>query len=112
MRRSGLTGKAIQLGTSSETSSLGRTRLRFQGDVAALQEPSFLSAQGHNRGNELTPECRSDGEVRPKDVENTGRKKPYNKPSFRFESVFETMALSCGKIVPSQAGCKLNRKNS
>jgi hypothetical protein len=25
-------------------------------------------------------------------------KKPYHKPSFRFEKVFETMALACGKV--------------
>jgi hypothetical protein len=46
------------------------------------------------------------------DSEKPKPRKPYKKPSFRFESVFETMALSCGKIIPSQAGCKLNRKNS
>jgi hypothetical protein len=46
------------------------------------------------------------------DSEKQKPKKSYKKPSFRFESVFETMALSCGKIIPSQAGCKLNRKNS
>ena len=28
----------------------------------------------------------------------SGSKKPYQKPSFRFERVFETMALSCGKL--------------
>jgi hypothetical protein len=39
-------------------------------------------------------------------------KKHYNKPSFRFESVFETTALSCGKIDPSQAACHMNHKNS
>lgn len=26
-----------------------------------------------------------------------GRKKPYIKPSFRSEQVFETMAVACGK---------------
>jgi hypothetical protein len=25
-------------------------------------------------------------------------KKPYHKPTFRFEHVFETMALACGKV--------------
>ena len=39
-------------------------------------------------------------------------KKPYNKPDFKFERVFETMALSCGKISPVQAQCRFNRKNS
>ncbi len=39
-------------------------------------------------------------------------KKPYVKPAFRFEPVFETMALSCGKIQTFQGQCKLNTKNS
>jgi hypothetical protein len=25
-------------------------------------------------------------------------KKPYSKPAFRFEKLFETMALACGKV--------------
>jgi hypothetical protein len=29
--------------------------------------------------------------------QSEGRKKPYAKPSFRSEQVFETMALACGK---------------
>ncbi len=39
-------------------------------------------------------------------------KKPYAKPSFRFERAFETMALSCGKVNPTQLQCKFNLKNS
>ena len=39
-------------------------------------------------------------------------RKPYTKPAFRSEKVFETMALSCGKINSSQANCKFNRKSS
>jgi hypothetical protein len=39
-------------------------------------------------------------------------KKPYQKPSFRYERVFETMALSCGKVHPTQFQCRFNRKNS
>jgi len=39
-------------------------------------------------------------------------KRPYQKPAFRYERIFETMALSCGKISPTQAQCKFNRKNS
>jgi hypothetical protein len=39
-------------------------------------------------------------------------KKPYLKPDFRFERVFETMALSCGKISPTEFQCRFNRKNS
>jgi hypothetical protein len=40
------------------------------------------------------------------------KKRPYQKPAFLHERVFETMALSCGKISGTQASCKLNRKNS
>jgi hypothetical protein len=32
-------------------------------------------------------------------------KKPYEKPSFRYEQVFVTSALSCGKISVTQANC-------
>jgi hypothetical protein len=38
-------------------------------------------------------------------------KRPYTKPSFQFEKVFETMALACGKI-GTQGPCGLNTKNS
>jgi len=39
-------------------------------------------------------------------------KKPYQKPEVRHERVFETMALSCGKQIARQSGCRYNRKNS
>ena len=39
-------------------------------------------------------------------------KRPYQKPAFRYEVVFETMALACGKVQTTQAQCKVNRKNS
>jgi hypothetical protein len=39
-------------------------------------------------------------------------KKPYRKPAFRHERVFETMALSCGKAFSTQANCRGNRKLS
>jgi hypothetical protein len=39
-------------------------------------------------------------------------KKPYQKPAFRSERVFETMALACGKINATLAQCKANRKTS
>ncbi len=45
-------------------------------------------------------------------VQNGKRKKPYQKPSFEHEKVFETMALACGKLHPTQAQCRFNRKNS
>ena len=39
-------------------------------------------------------------------------KRRYLKPTFRFERIFETMALSCGKTNTVQAQCAMNRKNS
>lgn len=33
-------------------------------------------------------------------------KKPYEKPSFRFEKVFVTSALSCGKVSLTQDSCR------
>ncbi len=39
-------------------------------------------------------------------------RKPYRKPEFRFERVFETSALSCGKISATQGQCRFNRKSS
>jgi hypothetical protein len=36
----------------------------------------------------------------------------YQKPAFRCETVFETMALACGKIGAQQQQCHFNRKNS
>jgi hypothetical protein len=41
-----------------------------------------------------------------------GTKKPYSKPRFHVEKVFETTALACGKISSTQAQCRLNRKLS
>lgn len=37
---------------------------------------------------------------------------PYMKPAFRHESVFETSALTCGKVQSTQGTCRSNRKNS
>ncbi len=39
-------------------------------------------------------------------------RKPYQKPEVRCERVFETMALSCGKMQTTQGGCHYNRKTS
>jgi hypothetical protein len=39
-------------------------------------------------------------------------KKPYTEPAFRFEQVFETQALSCGKTGPTETQCRFNRKVS
>jgi len=39
-------------------------------------------------------------------------KKPYQEPAFRHERVFETMALTCGKLDPTQFSCRFNRHTS
>ena len=39
-------------------------------------------------------------------------KKPYQEPAFRYERVFETMALSCGKVNATEFQCRFHRKSS
>ena len=39
-------------------------------------------------------------------------KKLYQKPAFRFEQVFETAALACGKVAGTSAICNASRKTS
>lgn len=46
------------------------------------------------------------------DAKAESPKKPYQKPAFRYERVFETMALACGKANPQSLQCSLNRKTS
>jgi len=39
-------------------------------------------------------------------------KKLYQKPAFRYERVFETQALSCGKMVGTTVQCQVQQKAS
>ena len=39
-------------------------------------------------------------------------RRPYLKPTFRHESVFETMALACGKVNTTQNACRSRRNAS
>ena len=48
----------------------------------------------------------------PERQQPTTPKKPYQKPAFRYERTFETMALSCGKVSSTQLQCKLVTKSS
>jgi hypothetical protein len=41
-----------------------------------------------------------------------GNRKPYQKPAVRYEKVFETSALKCGKVQSTQSGCRFNRRTS
>jgi hypothetical protein len=43
---------------------------------------------------------------------NLGAKKPYQRPTVRFERVFETSAISCGKVQVNEGPCHTNRKVS
>ncbi len=40
------------------------------------------------------------------------QKRLYRKPTYRYEKIFETMALACSKVHPTQFECRFNRKNS
>src|SRR2546427_10762689 len=48
----------------------------------------------------------------PQPADRLGAKKPYRRPAFRHERVFETRALVCGKINGTQGACASNRKTS
>jgi|HubBroStandDraft_6_1064221.scaffolds.fasta_scaffold833316_2 hypothetical protein len=39
-------------------------------------------------------------------------RKPYLKPSFEREKVFETQALVCGKMQSTEGSCHKSRKSS
>ncbi len=39
-------------------------------------------------------------------------RKPYRKPAVRHEQVFETRALTCGKVNGTQGSCHFQRKTS
>jgi len=43
---------------------------------------------------------------------NRTARKPYVKPEVRHERVFETRALTCGKVQTTQSGCHMQRKTS
>ena len=39
-------------------------------------------------------------------------RRPYERPAVVSDEVFETMALSCGKIAGTQQACNMQRKTS
>jgi hypothetical protein len=49
-----------------------------------------------------------------KNVDQSRRpaKKRYQQPAFRHERIFETMALSCGKVQPTNLQCRFHRNAS
>ena len=54
-----------------------------------------------------TPESTGSGPDEP-----ARNRKPYEKPAFIREQLFETMALACGKTNPSIGQCKAVKKSS
>ena len=50
--------------------------------------------------------------MRPAGRAGAAGREPYQKPAFRHEQVFETMALACGKIVATISQCRTFQKNS
>ncbi len=52
------------------------------------------------------------GNAKSDDANDAKKKRAYAKPVFEHERVFETMALACGKVSPTQGSCRFNRKNS
>jgi hypothetical protein len=62
-----------------------------------------------------TDDANHDGSVPDASANNADagkKKKPYVKPSFRYERVFVTTALSCGKISSTEVNCVHNTKAS
>ncbi len=49
--------------------------------------------------------------VQPSEAASDGNR-PYVKPAFRHETVFEVMALACGKVSSNAGPCHANRKTS
>lgn len=53
----------------------------------------------------------TDRHASPSEARHAARK-PYQKPAVRFERVFETSALTCGKVQTTQGQCHGSRKTS
>ena len=59
-----------------------------------------------------SPDRPSDDSARATPEPTIRARKPYEKPSFAREQLFETMALACGKTNPVIGACKAVKKNS
>jgi hypothetical protein len=63
--------------------------------------------------NQKEAEATNESQPVPKtEAEQPKKKRPYIKPAFQHERVFETNALSCGKVSGTQETCRNNRKAS
>lgn len=54
----------------------------------------------------------SDGASKALETTPKPLRKPYRKPAVRHEQVFETRALTCGKVNGTQGSCHFQRKTS
>lgn len=54
----------------------------------------------------------TDRRVNPLQEAQVPVRKAYQKPAVRYEKVFETSALSCGKMQSTQGNCRSSRKTS
>jgi hypothetical protein len=66
----------------------------------------------HSRWNHFDDRSASHADGSSAQEPTSPRKKPYTKPTYRYEQVFETMALACGKISATQFQCRFHRHNS
>ena len=61
----------------------------------------------------MNPEKPSSGPLSDREPPaGSAARKPYQKPAFQREQVFETIALACGKVNPTSGACKAVRQNS
>jgi len=72
-------------------------------DNSESQLPQSTHEAAKDESNETTDQTAN---------QDTKKKLPYVKPSYRFETVFVTTALSCGKVSNAGFNCKLNNKSS
>jgi hypothetical protein len=70
-------------------------------------EPGLASMNSSNEGAPAQRETPARSGSKP-----TRTRKAYQKPTFRYERVFETMALSCGKLSPTEFQCHFHTKTS
>lgn len=78
---------------------------RVSSSVAETPQPAWDSLDDRSA-------TQKDVTVGDASVGSREEKKPYKKPTYRFEKVFETMALSCGKVHGVESQCRFNRHTS
>ncbi len=81
-----------------------------------MAETRAARNQDYGCGVALTPprpSVYSEQKLKAQKTDNPPKqKKPYVKPAFQCEKVFETLALACGKIYGTQPQCRFSGKSS